>query len=367
MHLPWRPMIKNFLSFCAISILTMESLVCMAAELHLKTDLTTNPPNIAEQNILSLDFQMMGIYDKSQKVYRKEFLSQHPVILALFNISGGDLILYLPGKESLKAPPVSNLYQILKSISHSSLAVFQLADFHLNNPDDTSWLESMKNYQTSIKSSIDGLSTLNLDKNTEENLQKVLKRDIQFLDMCLSKGNFTKEDLQQYIQEVKPFLKKNIQQSASIQVRHWMQVMKEWKELLGSDWDKTYGVSDTVYMLRQNNVLFSVLAQFFGKAALNDRLFLFETTDFRITSEQILDLLIRTVSDRTISYAFFGNYYLMDNDITGGDARNAIQEVGEKLGLSVFLPPEVPFHSTEWPWRIDPHQGEGAGNIHQTK
>ena len=37
--------------------------------------------------------------------------------------------------------------------------------------------------------------------------------------------------------------------------------------MLGADWDKTYAASNTIYVARQNNVLFSVLAQFFGRDA----------------------------------------------------------------------------------------------------
>ena len=43
-----------------------------------------------------------------------------------------------------------------------------------------------------------------------------------------------------------------------------MGVIAGWKKLLGSDWDKTYAAGKTAYVARQNNVLFSVLAQFFG-------------------------------------------------------------------------------------------------------
>ena len=56
------------------------------------------------------------------------------------------------------------------------------------------------------------------------------------------------------------------------QVAHWMRVVGEWKRLLGADWDKTYAASNTIYVARQNNVLFSVLAQFFGPEAINQRL-----------------------------------------------------------------------------------------------
>ncbi|MFZ1121549.1 MAG: hypothetical protein WAN81_15085 [Candidatus Binataceae bacterium] len=146
-----------------------------------------------------------------------------------------------------------------------------------------------------------------------------------------------------------------------------MEVVKDWKEMLGPDWDKTYGVSNTLYVARQNNVLFSVLAQFFGKEAMNTRLFLFETSAFVTTPDQMLDVLIRIVSDRSVGQVFFGNYYRMDYELMGGDGRKAIEAEDKKYGIPVFLPPLVPFHSTEWPFRIDPSQGEGAALIEQIK
>jgi hypothetical protein len=146
-----------------------------------------------------------------------------------------------------------------------------------------------------------------------------------------------------------------------------MKVVKDWKEMLGPDWDKTYGVSNTLYVARQNNVIFSVLAQFFGKQAMNERLFLFETSAFVTTPDQMLDVLIRTVADRSVGQVFFGNYYLMDYELMGGDGRKAIQAEDKKYGIPLFLPPAVPFHSNEWPFRIDPSQGEGPATIEDIK
>ena len=143
--------------------------------------------------------------------------------------------------------------------------------------------------------------------------------------------------------------------------------MKDWKEMLGSDWDKTYGASNTLYVARQNNVLFSVMAQFFGQKAMNSRLFLFETSAFVTTPQQMLEELARTVADRSVGMAFFGNYYLMDYELMGGDGRKAIEAEDGKYGLPVYLPPLVPFHSWEWPFKIDPSQGEGPATIQQIK
>jgi hypothetical protein len=62
------------------------------------------------------------------------------------------------------------------------------------------------------------------------------------------------------------------------------------------------------------------LAQFFGKAAINTRLFLFETAAFPTTPDQMPEVLIRIVADRSVGQVFFGDYYLMDYELMGGDA-----------------------------------------------
>ncbi len=36
-----------------------------------------------------------------------------------------------------------------------------------------------------------------------------------------------------------------------------MKVVEEWKNRLGKDWESTYAVSNTLYVARQNNILFT--------------------------------------------------------------------------------------------------------------
>jgi hypothetical protein len=322
---------------------------------------------VAEQNVLALDIAMFGLYDDAQAKFQKNFLAQHPVIMALFSNQGGKLTLYRPGKAPLEAPQVPIRYQVYKSVGHSALAVFELAASQLGTVSDQSWMGQMRAFRASNQTALDSLDAIDLSADARENQRKILKGNLKFMDLCLSKGSYTFADIQQYAQEVKPYLAKDVWLGATTQVEHWMKVVKDWKEMLGPDWDKTYGVSNTLYVARQNNVLFSVLAQFFGKDAMNTCLFLFETSAFVTTPEQMLDVLIRTVADRSVGQVFFGSYYLMDYELMGGDGRKAIQAEDKKYGIPVFLPPAVPFHSTEWPFRIDPSQGEGPATIEDIK
>ena len=143
-------------------------------------------------------------------------------------------------------------------------------------------------------------------------------------------------DLQSFAGKQAPLLKGNIAWAAETQVNHWMGVIAGWKKLLGSDWDKTYAASNTIYVARQNNVLFSVLAQFFGPDAINSRLMLIETISFTTTPEDMLEALTRIIADRSVGAMFFGNYYLMDYELMGGDGRKAIAAQSAKYDLKPF-------------------------------
>ncbi|OYW35217.1 MAG: hypothetical protein B7Z45_06845, partial [Azorhizobium sp. 12-66-6] len=68
----------------------------------------------AKQDVLALNTAMFALYGESAKIISANILAQHPVILALFSGSGGRLMLYRPGMPRLEAPPVPEVYQLLK-------------------------------------------------------------------------------------------------------------------------------------------------------------------------------------------------------------------------------------------------------------
>ena len=180
------------------------------------------------------------------------------------------------------------------------------------------------------------------------------------MDDCAAKGVISFAALEEFSKKQGPHLKKIIAWAAQTQVAHWMAVIGDWKKMLGADWDKTYAASNTIYVARQNNVLFSVLAQFFGPEAINDRLILIETISFTTTPEDMLESLTRIIGDRSVGSMFFGNYRLMDYELMGGDARAAIIAESAKRGVKPFLPPAVPFGSNQWPALITPGPGPAS-------
>jgi hypothetical protein len=345
------------LAGCGIPAVAQE-LPSYMAPISGKTN--TTPEAIATKNVLALNSMMFELYGDAAQIFQKNFLSKHPVILGLFSGAGGRFILYRPGMAPLDAPPVPVSYQLMKSVGHSTMAVSEVVAPYVDNPADQSWRASMLVYRSRMQSALDGLDKTPLPPEWRDNSRTILQNNIAFMDDCVAKGVIAFAALEKFGKQQAPFLERNIAWAAQTQVNHWMGVIGDWKSMLGSDWDKTYAASNTIYVARQNNILFSVLAQHFGPDAINSRLLLIETISFTTTPDEMLESLTRVIADRSVGALFFGNYYLMDFELMGGDARAAITAAAEKRGMKPFLPPAVPFGSKQWPTLITPGPGPAS-------
>jgi hypothetical protein len=322
---------------------------------------------VAEKNVLALDTSMMDIYDGSLAQYKQTMREQVPIILALFSEGGGRMILYRPGHEPLVADPVPIVYQLVKSVSHSSMAVYQLIAPYMGDPSDKSWHGPMQVFRTRCQTAFDSLDGLNVSAEDRAILETILTKNLAFMDECLKSGTFTTEQVEQFARGTARYFGKTIGIAARAQVTHWMDVLADWKTMLGKEWEHTYAASNSIYVTRQNNILFSVLVQFMGEEAIGNRLLLFETTEFTTTPEKMLDVIGRIVSDRALGQIFFKDYYLMDAELLGGGGRKIIAAEATRRGMKPLLPPAAPFYSNEWPWKTDPKKGKGPTSLEEVK
>jgi hypothetical protein len=237
------------------------------------------------------------------------------------------------------------------------MALAQVVGPYLDNATDKSWRGAMLAYRSRMQSALDGLEATPMPAEWRDNNRTILANNIAFMDACLADGAIPFAALEAFGKKQAPYLAKNVAWAAQTQVNHWMTVLADWKTQLGADWEKTYAASNTIYVARQNNVIFSVLAQFFGPEAINDRLLLIETISFTTTPQDMLQSLTRIIADRSVGALFFGNYHLMDYELMGGDARQAIIDETKKRGMATFLPPAVPFGSKQWPALVTPGPG----------
>lgn len=339
----------------------------MAAELPDYMKPISGPPqppsaqSLATRNVLQLNTTMFALYENAGVSFRRNILGKHPIILALFSGAGGRMILYRPGQPPQEAPSVPKVYQVMKSLGHSTMAISEVVLPYVDNPDDKSWIAPMRAYLTEMKSALEGIGAAEMPNDWRPNSRAILENNIAFMEDCLAKGAISLDAVQAFAKKQAPVLRHAIAWAAQTQVKHWMGVLDGWKQDLGGNFDQAYGASNTIYVARQNNVLFSVLAQYFGPKAMNDRLLLIETVSFTTTPEDMLTSMVRIISDRSVGGLFFNNYRLMDYELMGGDARKTIISEMKARGQEAFLPPQVPFGSGQWPTLIS--GGSGAASL----
>ena len=319
---------------------------------------------VAEQAVLALNDSMMRYYDASLAKFIANLRDQAPIILAMFTGQGGQMILYRPGHEPEHAPPVPLVYQLAKSIGHSSMAIYEIVSPYMSNARANHlWRAPLETYRTENRVALEGLDDLDISEETRSILRQILELNLAFMDECLAQGGYGPDDIRDFVRSTVPHAFKAIGIGSGAQVGHWMSVVERWQQELGDAWDRTYAVSNTLYVTRQNNILFSVLAQFMGEEALGDRLLLIETPEFETTPEKMLDVLGRIIADRSLGMMFFRDYFLMDVELLGGGARAAIEREMAARGRTPVLPTLAPFRSNDWPWKTDPAKGTGPARL----
>ena len=149
----------------------------------------SSPAETATKNVLALNSSMFELYARLRPRSSKAiFSAQHPVILGLFSGAGGRFILYRPGQAPLDAPPVPIVYQLLKSVGHSTMALAEVVGPYLDNPDDQSWRGSMLAYRSRMQSALDGLDATPMPAEWRDNNRAILQNNIAFMDECVGQG-----------------------------------------------------------------------------------------------------------------------------------------------------------------------------------
>ncbi len=319
---------------------------------------------LAFRNIYQLNSSMQTIFDKNLKVTQKNLRDRAPVIMGLFSASGGQFILYRPGQQPLEAPPVPPIYQIAKATAHSALASYGLVVSALkDSKSDQSWVAPMQTFRTQVQAAKESIDSLAVSTEDKALVQVVLERVQTFLDTCLKNGSYTYDEVEAFARGVEPYAEKLIGLAATAQVSHFYEVLSTWKSLLGNDWDRTYGLTNSLFPTRQNNILFTIMVQFMGEEKINQQLFMFETTSFQTTPDEMLTLLSRYINDRGLSKVFFNYEYLMSHELLNGGARKVIIAESKRRDMKLALPPLAHLNSTEWPWLVSQDKGSGPRSL----
>ncbi len=178
----------------------------------------SSPAETAIKNVLALNTAMFGLYDAAGRVFQKNILAQHPVILGLFSGAGGRFILYRPGMAPLEAPSVPIVYQLMKSVGHSVMALSEVVMPYLDNAENQSWRGPLLAYRSQMQTALDTLDATDMQADWRATSRTLLQNNIAFMDACIEKGSISMADLQSFARDQAPLLKGNIAWAAETQV-----------------------------------------------------------------------------------------------------------------------------------------------------
>src|SRR5215467_7844279 len=164
----------------------------------------------ATKNVLALNTAMFGLYDAAGNVFQKNILAQHPVILGLFSGAGGRFILYRPGMPPLEAPSVPIVYQLMKSVGHSVMALSEVVMPYLDDAANQSWRGPLLAYRSHMQTALETLDLTDMQADWRDTSRTLLQNNIAFMDACAESGAISTADLQSFARKQAPLLKGNI-------------------------------------------------------------------------------------------------------------------------------------------------------------
>ncbi|MET0707173.1 MAG: hypothetical protein ABWY82_10070, partial [Tardiphaga sp.] len=178
----------------------------------------TSAADIATANTLALNTGMFELYGNAGKIFQKNILSKHPVILGMFSGAGGRFTLFRPNQPPLEAPQVPVTYQLLKSVGHSTMALAQVVGPYLANPGDTSWRGAMLAYRSRMASALETLDATPMQADWRGTVRNILAANLAFMDESAAKGVVSFASLEGFSKKQAPDLARVVSWAAQTQV-----------------------------------------------------------------------------------------------------------------------------------------------------
>lgn len=304
---------------CYKSVLGALALFCTAPVFAKDTPL---------QSIQALAPEMFITLSMQTKTYQEKLLAKHPVIVALFSPSGGQFVLYRPNHPPIIAPalPQAQDYELASIIEHTAMATYAMAIYGMNNPSTTlSWQSQMQSYQEKIEAADSNVDALNIPVAEKQIFHDILRITNHFIATNIKHKALSEQETASYAKNLKPYFVELSQIVISGEVNHWMQVVADWKQLLGNEWSNTYGVVMYIDTRPQNNILLGILAHYMGSEAIGKQLFYFTADTYSPTAGQAIQLLAKATPDKALAEEVYGKYYLSYSQILGQRARAAMK------------------------------------------
>ncbi|WP_409415767.1 hypothetical protein [Flavobacterium sp. PS2] len=257
----------------------------------------------ARNAVLAVDAAMQENYTilKSELI---EHLS--PVIVVQNDGQGGTFTLVYQGTQE-SVQPVPQLFQLVKSVSHTPLGIYVIIAPYLKEPHVKDWIKPLEKFKETLQEALKNLPDAELPFHAQESCKKVLEGGIRFIDDSVKADRFSIDSFEAFTASVQSDIQTNMSYAAKAQVDGVEELLIRWRNKLGpEEWRKTYGIVLAIWTTEYLNQNWLILNHMMDPTTVDSHLFTIGIASFAENTVPVaLDNLARIVQDNIAAAMVF--------------------------------------------------------------
>ncbi|GHI02323.1 hypothetical protein AQI88_26530 [Streptomyces cellostaticus] len=203
-----------------------------------------------------------------------------PVIIVQNDAKGGKYFLVHHG-ETISEQPVSEIFELAKSIAHISLGIFSVLAPYLNKrvpaqhtddidphdlemvafkgPETDGWVQPLQDFAATITTARKKLEAANLPAKLQASSTHILDGALKFIDDATKRRSFDMKSYEDFSGGVYGDIRTNMYHAAKVQIAGVKDIMTRWKAKVGDKaWPGLYVVVLSIWttsVLNQNSII----------------------------------------------------------------------------------------------------------------
>lgn len=245
-------------------------------------------------------------------------------IPAVILVSGDDLILRRNGQRTV-AKVIPPEYHALKSVAHSTLALFAHLAHEPGKPLGEERVKVLKEYRGLMAAAGPGCEAFGFDLDTLTRQKRILARALEFADSVLKDGQVSAADLAKFCRLSRADVMDNGAAAARLQLLATHRQVMAWKkDLTAEEWAGLTVIVQGVQTPRTENAAVQYFARLFGETGECRRVVYAEGL---FAEDAAVNLLGTRRLDGNLSVAVFGDPNRMYRDLLADAARSAVDDI----------------------------------------
>jgi hypothetical protein len=253
---------------------------------------------------------------------RARELAAIPVVII---VSGDELVLRKNGKRTAVTTTPAE-YHALKSVAHTTLALFGHLSEEPGRPLNEERRTSLKEYRVLVAAAGPVVEKFGFDADTLARQKRLLARAEALADQVLRDGKVSAEDLTKFCRASRADVVANGTAAVRAQLRATHKQVMEWKRgMTDEEWAALTVIVPGVQTARAENASVQYFARLLGETSGEGRRVVYAEALW--DEEKALNLLGTLRLDGKLSEAVFGDRFRMYRDFLADGARAAIDDI----------------------------------------